>query len=500
MEEKTLKDINPKAKEILKVLNDNGFDAFIVGGAVRDSVMGVDPHDWDIATNATPDQVKVLFKTFDSGLKHGTVTAMVENEGFEITTFRTESGYSDGRHPDTVTFTKTIEEDLRRRDFTINAMAMDINGDIIDPYGGIDDISNKLIRAVGNPNDRFQEDALRILRAVRFSSKLDFNIEDQTKEAMLLNCDALENISAERIHSELTKILCSNHPEKISLLSERTVDTPCKSIFDVILPEVQTMFECEQNNPNHYLNVGEHTIEVLKHTSNDIVTRWAAFLHDIGKPETKSVNEKTGFDSFYNHAEKSKEMSNDILSKLKFSNTEKKEILQLVEYHSLNLSKISKIREFAANHSTEFIDKLRDLRLADIAGQSDFERDSKMTQSLDFFRKLQLVIDDKTAIKICDLEINGDDLKDLGYTNKKLGAYLQNVYKQCLGNPSLNDYNKLIKGAAKNAESNGFATGLAIYINSNPEVQFTKSIEVEADIENDKIESIENDNLDEIEK
>ena len=229
---------------ILNKLNEHGYEGYIVGGAVRDYVMDNEPHDWDIATNAKPDQVKAIFsKTIDTGIKHGTVTAMMAGTGYEITTYRCDGKYSDGRHPDDVSFVDSIEEDLARRDFTINAMAMDAEGNIVDPFGGLDDIKKGVIRCVGNPDDRFSEDALRMMRAVRFESKLGFELEDETKKSSEHNVDKRQNVSAERIRDEFTKMLVSDNPKK------GFIDAYETGLTAKVMPEFNAIMECEQNSP-----------------------------------------------------------------------------------------------------------------------------------------------------------------------------------------------------------------------------------------------------------
>ena len=284
------------AARILKVLEANGYEAYVVGGCVRDSLLGKQPHDWDITTSALPLQVKALFsRTIDTGLKHGTVTIPSGREAYEVTTYRIDGEYLDGRHPSEVTFTASLREDLKRRDFTINAMAYNEKDGLQDFFDGISDLENQRIRAVGDPRKRFEEDALRILRAVRFSAQLGYTVEEGTLRAMRMLAPTLARISAERIAAELEKILVSPHPDRLRMAYE------C-GITAVILPEFDRCMETPQNNPHHIYNVGEHTMCALMQARPDRILRTAILLHDVGKPLCRSTDEK-GIDHFYGHPE-----------------------------------------------------------------------------------------------------------------------------------------------------------------------------------------------------
>ena len=284
-----------KVKFIINTIMEAGYEAYAVGGCIRDSILGRIPDDWDITTSATPCQVKELFgRTIDTGLKHGTVTVMLDKEGFEVTTYRIDGVYEDNRHPKEVTFTASLIEDLKRRDFTINAMAYNDTVGLVDAFGGMEDIERKVIRCVGNPRERFMEDALRIMRAVRFSAQLGYQIEAETKEAIKELSQNLAHISAERIQTELVKLVISPHPEKLKVACET-------GITKVILPEFDVCMATEQNNPHHCYNVGEHILKSMEKIRPEKVLRLAMLFHDIGKPESlaaatetfKSINKKT---------------------------------------------------------------------------------------------------------------------------------------------------------------------------------------------------------------
>lgn len=431
---------------ILNKLSTNGYKGYIVGGAVRDYIMGREPHDWDIATNAKPEYVKEIFeKTIDTGIKHGTVTALIDGEGFEITTYRADGKYSDGRHPDGVRFMSRIEDDLGRRDFTINAMAMDINGQIVDPYNGLDDIKNGIIRCVGNPDERFSEDALRMMRAVRFESKFGFELDDSVKNAIKRNVSKLSNVSSERIRDEFTKMLSSDNPKK------GFVDAYETGITAMVLPEFDRMMECEQNVPSHYANVGIHSLDVVEYVRPEPNLRWAALLHDVGKPTVKGVNAK-GYDSFYHHPEKSAEISGNILSRLKFSNADKKEIKSLVEMHDFISNKDSKIRYFAAKYGEDFVTKLGELKEADANAHVKGCSKEFIEGNRRFIEKAIGFIKDGTAIKPKDLKINGNELSAYGIVGKDIAKFMQSAYLDCLGQPELNTNEMLCKRAKQHQE------------------------------------------------
>lgn len=275
-----------KVKCIIDTLEEAGFEAYAVGGCVRDSMLGRKPEDWDITTSASPWQVKELFPvTVDTGIKHGTVTVLIGHEGFEVTTYRIDGEYEDKRHPKEVLFTSDLLEDLKRRDFTINAMAYNDKKGLVDAFGGARDLEDKKIQCVGDPVERFTEDALRLMRAVRFSAQLGFSIEGRTKEVIPALAGNLADISEERIQTELVKLLVSGHPEELRTLYET-------GMTKVFLPEFDRMMATPQNNLHHCYNVGDHTIAALGYVRPDKVLRLTMLLHDVAKPVCKSVDGK----------------------------------------------------------------------------------------------------------------------------------------------------------------------------------------------------------------
>ena len=298
---------------IIHTLQLHGFEAYAVGGCVRDSILGREPGDWDITTSAMPEETKALFdKTFDTGIEHGTITVLLNHEGYEVTTYRIDGKYEDSRHPKEVTFTRNLKEDLLRRDFTINAMAYNDKDGIVDIFGGMQDLEKHMIRCVGNARERFSEDALRILRGVRFAAQLGFEIDEETKEGMKLLAPTLENISAERIQVELVKMLTSDRPELIRTAYEL-------GITKVFLPEFDRMMETKQETLHHMYTVGEHTIHAMMNVRNDKILRLTMLLHDTGKPEYKTMDED-GVAHFKMHALGSERIAKEVLRRLKFDN------------------------------------------------------------------------------------------------------------------------------------------------------------------------------------
>ncbi len=302
-----------KVKLIIHTLTAAGFEAYAVGGCIRDSLLGRIPQDWDITTSAFPEQVKALFrKTIDTGIKHGTVTVLMDREGFEVTTYRIDGEYEDARHPKEVIFTRNLTEDLKRRDFTINAMAYNESNGLVDAFDGAGDLKRRVIRCVGNPRERFTEDALRMLRAVRFGAQLGFSIEEHTKAAIGELAPSLKRISAERIQTELVKLLVSDHPEEVRTLYETGIS---REIF----PWLDEMMNTKQNNPHHCYTVGEHMLVTLKNVPADKVLRLTMLFHDMAKPRCLTVDE-AGIYHFKGHPQEGARMAGEVMRQLKFDN------------------------------------------------------------------------------------------------------------------------------------------------------------------------------------
>lgn len=435
------------AGRIIHTLQNAGFEAYIVGGCVRDAVLGKKPDDWDITTSAKPEEVKKLFRrTVDTGIQHGTVTVMMKNqdtgnlEGYEVTTYRIDGKYEDHRKPTSVNFTTSLLEDMKRRDFTMNAMAYNDKEGIIDYFDGIKDLENKVIRCVGNPKERFDEDALRILRGIRFAAQLDFSIDDMTKGAIKNQAVFLKDISAERIHVELTKLLISNHPEKLQLAYEL-------GVTKIILPEFDKMMETPQNTPHHCYNVGIHTLHVICNVQPTECMRWAALLHDVAKPMCKTTND--GKDHFNGHNAEGEKMARTILRRLKFDNDTIHKVTRLVYWHDYGMGELPKIQGFrrALNKmGMDLFESYVEIKKADILAQSDYMRAEKLKNLETLQQYYDEIIAKQQCITIKDLKITGKDLINLGMKpGKELGNMLSYLLEQVLENPDLNQKETLLK-------------------------------------------------------
>lgn len=440
-------------KKIIDRLQSEGYEAYAVGGCVRDSYLGLSPHDWDITTNALPHQVKSLFRrTIDVGIQHGTVVIMIGDEGYEVTTYRIDGEYEDSRHPKEVTFTSSLEEDLKRRDFTINAMAYSEKTGIIDLFNGIDDLNNGIIRAVGNAKERFAEDALRMLRALRFSARFGYTIEKDTKDAIRELAPTLANISAERIREELEKLIVSKHPDRMR-------DAYELGVTKVFLPEWDSMMECEQNTPYHYLSVGEHTIKALENLvvnypdlpeKQNRILRIAMLLHDVAKPMMKTTDED-GTDHFKGHPEEGAKLAKDILRRLKYDNDTINKVIVLVKYHDLRPRlTYPAIRKAMAKVGAEAIPELMIVKHVDMDAQSDYMLEDKK-QLLDGFESMSSkVLEDKDPLTIKELAVTGRDLIEAGVTQgPALGEVLNNLLDIVLDNPKLNTKQELLERISK---------------------------------------------------
>lgn len=400
-------DIPNNAEYILNILDFNNTFGFVVGGCVRDSLLGKTPHDWDICSSAKPDDVLKLMgrngiRTIETGLKHGTVTAVVNDESYEITTFRVDGEYTDNRRPEHVDFVSDVREDLSRRDFTINAMAYNYYEGLIDPFGGYADLRDGIIRCVGNPDDRFREDALRILRALRFASTYGFKIEEETAAAIHRNKDLLKNISAERIRSELCKLLCGEGVLDILL--------EYKDVMTVIIPELKPCIGFEQNNPYHKYTVYDHIAHaVANYRGDDISIKTALLLHDIGKPECYTENEKGGH--FHGHSISSMRIAKDVVDRLKFDNKSKDEIVDLVLYHDSDIYAAEKpVRRWMNKIGPEMLEKLICVKLADIGAHSEINQFERVQR----YHKIHGIADKIMAEQQCftlkDLLVTGRDI------------------------------------------------------------------------------------------
>ena len=411
----------PQVNTVFLLLDAAGYETFLVGGAVRDYVRDGSPaKDWDITTNALPEQVEAVFSEYhliETGLKHGTVTVVIDHEPIEITTYRIDGDYSDHRHPDSVSFTRSLKDDLERRDFTMNALAYSPKDGVVDLVGGKTDIENGIVRCVGDPDRRFQEDGLRMLRALRFASVYGTEIDEATASAIHRNKSLLRDIAAERIQSELTKMLCG--PGVAAILKEFA------DVIAVAIPEIRPMFEFEQRNLHHNKDIWNHTILVVDNITPAPVLRWAALLHDIGKPSCFSIG-ADGVGHFFGHAEKSTAFAESILSRLRFDNAGRERILRLIRYHDMPITADRKlIKRLLSKHGEEAARQLIELHRADTLGLSE-----SYHSRVDIFEEANAVMDellreDSSCFALRDLAINGNDVMAMGFKGKQIGQVLQ---------------------------------------------------------------------------
>ena len=432
-----------QAAFIIDTLNRAGFEAYAVGGCVRDSLMGREPDDWDITTSATPGQVKNLFRrTVDTGIEHGTVTVLLQKAACEVTTYRIDGEYEDNRHPKAVTFTKSLEEDLKRRDFTINAMAYHPEEGLIDLFDGVGDLEKKCVRCVGSPRERFSEDALRIMRCVRFSAQFGYAVEDKTRRAAKELAGNLRDVSAERIRVELVKLLVSPNPDYLRLAYEM-------GITKIILPEFDVCMETPQNNPHHCYSVGEHTLVGLKAVRADKALRLAMLLHDIGKPATKTTDEN-GKDHFKNHPRESAELARVILRRLKFDNDTLHRVRRLVEYHDWAIDlkqnvKSSTVRRLISKIGEDLFPDMFEINRADMFAQSDYIREEKIKKQENLEALYREILEKRECLSLKTLAVNGRDLIEKGVRpGRGLGEILKRMLADVLEEPEHNEKEYLL--------------------------------------------------------
>ena len=443
----------PKAAQhIINVLYDNGYEAFVVGGCVRDSLMGIEPKDWDITTSASPLEIKRLFnRTVDTGIKHGTVTVLIDKVGYEVTTYRIDGEYKDSRHPEDVIFTKDLTEDLKRRDFTINAMAYNDKVGIVDKFNGIEDLNNKIIKCVGVAHERFEEDALRILRAIRFSAQLDFAIETDTKKAIVDLAHTLKNISAERIKVEIDKTLMSNHPYKL-------LDAYKLGITKVILPEFDDMVGVKQENPNHMYDVSGHTICAIKSLSKilkddtlvkidgtrytdkeKLMMMWTILLHDIGKPSCKYFDDN-GIAHFKKHDIVGVDMARKVYNRLKFDRYTSDLSIKIIKWHDYRFTnKLVNMRRAISKIDLDILDYLFLIKRADTLAQNENTIDAKIKDLDESYKLFEEIYKLNQCVTLKDLAVNGSDLIKYGIKpGKEIGYYLSKLLEMVIEQPELN--------------------------------------------------------------
>ena len=452
--------IPDELKKMNEIFSQNGFEAYLVGGAVRDMLLGKKADDWDVTTNAKPEEVMKIFRrVIPTGIDHGTVTVHFSGQEIEVTTFRTESDYSDGRHPDKVEYAGHIEEDLSRRDFTMNAIAASLeDGHIVDPYGGVEDLKKGIIRTVGIPHERFMEDGLRPVRALRFASKLQFSIEKDTySEIFEENVQKkIASISVERFRDELMKMMASPKPSVGLKMMEET------GVLKIFMDELSVCRGCIQKDDRgyHIFDVMDHNIYACDGAPKEKpLLRLAAFLHDCGKPASKVERTVEGhkINNFYNHEKYSVEIARSLMTKLKFSNAEIDYVCHLIENHMFHYESSwsdAAVRRFIVRVGLDSFDDLIDLRLADMYGK--YNADVRLHNSagcanlVELTDRVKALAAQSCALSLKDLKVNGKDLIAEGIpAGKKLGKILNELFQTVLDDPKMNDREKLLKLAKK---------------------------------------------------
>ena len=426
-------------KQIIEKLNRAGFEAYLVGGCVRDFVMGETPDDFDLATSALPEQVKGLFEhTADTGIAHGTITVIEETGTCEVTTFRREGEYLDSRRPSSVSFITSLEEDLRRRDFTMNAMAYHPEKGIVDPFGGVMDIERKLIRCVGNPQKRFEEDALRMLRAVRFACKLGFNLESATFRAIEENAFWIARVSAERIRDELDKAVMSPHPENLNLLS-------VTGLSREILPWLDECLQTPQNTPYHCFSVGSHMLEALRLAEGNRTVKWAAFLHDMGKPRCRTTD-ASGVDHFKGHESVSAQMALEQLKLLRFDRKTRERIATLISHHrwSGGTSRYE-VKKVMSQLGQGCFEELIALMKADTLAHSEMAIPPRLKKIEEIEKTARQILQDGDPLTVADLAVCGQEIAQTGLKGPQIGKALRLLLDDVLRCPEQNQKTVLLE-------------------------------------------------------
>lgn len=428
------------ARKTFDTLRENGYEAYFVGGCVRDALLGREVHDYDITTNALPDEIKRCFESrfvLSIGEKHGTVGILTDGRVIEVTTYRIDGKYSDNRRPESVTFTGKIEDDLARRDFTMNAIAYD--GDFKDPFGGSEDIKKRLIRSVGEADRRFNEDALRILRALRFSSVLGFEIEEATKKSIHKNREFIRNISAERIYSEFKKLIMGEDAEGVLL--------EFSDVFSVFIPEIRDAVGFEQKNIHHIYDVYTHSVKAMAECPFDEKIRLAAFFHDVGKPCCFTEDERGGH--FYSHPKFSRELTQKALERLKADKETQKTVLDLVSEHDRIINEDKKsVRKVLAKYSPEFFDMLMEVKRGDMKACAPPWKEGER-HIAELIKIKEEILRDDECLSIKKLKVNGNDMLALGLRNREIGQALESLLEAVLDGEVVNDREALMKYVKK---------------------------------------------------
>ena len=434
--------IPQSVQHCIDTLENAGFAAYLVGGCVRDAYLNLIPHDFDLCTNALPEQTEAVFsdhKLVLAGKKHGTIGVVTDTGVVEITTFRTEGGYTDCRHPQWVEFVSDIEADLARRDFTVNAMAYSPSRGFADPFGGREDLDKGILRAVGEPSARFEEDALRILRGIRFASRYNLSVEENTRQAMFDLAPRMESLARERVFEEVNRFL------QLAKAADLLTFAP---ILAAVIPELEQTLGFDQHSPHHAYDVFTHIAYVTAAVPSEPALRWAALLHDVGKPATFTTDE-TGRGHFYAHAQVGAEMANTILLRLKAPTQLREEVVLLISQHMTKLEPEKRFLRRCLNRlGSDRVERLLQLQEADMGSKGTGKQD----QLLQFSQVRALLAEIKAenaCLQLKDLAVNGNDLLALGLTGKQIGETLNSLLEQVMDDVLPNDRSVLLE-AAKN--------------------------------------------------
>ncbi len=427
-------------KTITDILKNSGHEAFIVGGCVRDSLMGITPHDWDICTSAKPEQIKKCFEefnTFDSGIKHGTISIVIDKEIYEVTTYRIDGEYTDNRHPESVIFTDDITKDLARRDFTINAMAYNDEKGLVDPFNGQVDLQKQVIKCVGNPDNRFNEDALRIIRALRFASAYGLDIEEETSVSILKNAHLLNNIAVERIAVEFNKLICGKGAEDIL--------NNYRDVIAVFIPEIKKMFDFKQKTKHHNRDVWHHTTHSVSQIDNEALLRITMLFHDLGKPDVCTYD-ADGSTHFKGHPKYSAKRAEGILKRLKYPTSFIEDCIKLIIYHDVRFNGSKKqLKHVMSAIGEGKVSLLLKVQRADIMAQSDYMHEEKL-QKIDIASKIfDEIIEEQSCFTLKQLAVNGNDLKAIGITDgKTIGKTLKYLLSLVIDEKTENEKSVLL--------------------------------------------------------
>lgn len=437
-------EFDARALSVLERLNDNGHEAYFVGGCVRDYLRNVSPHDYDATTSARPEEIRDAFAdcpVITTGIRHGTVTVLWEGLPVEVTTYRVDGDYADGRHPEQVSFTRSLTEDLARRDFTVNAMAWSKDSGVVDPFGGREDLREGILRCVGEPALRFEEDSLRILRALRFAATLGFSLDSATESALRQGREGLSRVSPERIREETEKLLCGDHVFPIL--------TQFPEVFGVFLPELLPQVGLDQKNPHHIHDLYTHTAHVVSVVPPKPHLRWAALLHDVAKPETFSVDEQ-GIGHFYSHASLGTQRADEILRRLKVDGETRKKATALIRYHDAPVDPSERaVRRRLNQLGPDLFFDLIALARADNLAQAPHLRDRQelCDQSIETARR---ILEEEQCFSLKNLALNGNDLMDLGYRGADVGKGLSFLLDGVLDGVCENERDALLRFLKEN--------------------------------------------------